>query len=112
PVRQQLTLFCAGLVNDAFLRQSAFSASDRVCAPARQAAMMRLLDRYFDLAERALAAGVTPAAIAQMECVRPLQRLGEDISNDELARFDALQATLDRELALTERSGAADAGHR
>ena len=42
PVRQQLTLVCAGLVNDAFLRQSAYSDNDRVCAPARQAAMMRL----------------------------------------------------------------------
>jgi V/A-type H+/Na+-transporting ATPase subunit A len=112
PVRQQLTLFCAGLVNDTFLRQSAFSTVDRVCAPARQAAMMRLLDRYFDLAERALAAGVAPAQIAQMACVRPLQRLGEDIPNDELARFDELQATIEREFAtLTERSGAGDADH-
>ena len=112
PARQQLTLFCAGLVNDAFLRQSAFSAIDRVCAPARQAAMMRLLDRYFDLAERALAAGVTPAQIAQMACVRPLQRLGEDIPDEALGRFDALQATMEREFAaFTERPGAVDAGH-
>ena len=33
PVRQQLTLFCAGLVNDTFLRQSAFSENDRVTRP-------------------------------------------------------------------------------
>ncbi|NDP43904.1 MAG: ATPase, partial [Aromatoleum sp.] len=112
PARQQLTLFCAGLVNDAFLRQSAFSENDRVCAPARQAAMMRLLDRFFDLAEHALAAGVRPADIAQMACVRPLQRLGEDIPDSELARFDALQAAIEREFAaLDERSGARDAAH-
>ena len=113
PARQQLTLFCAGLVNDAFLRQSAFSEVDRVCSPARQAAMMRLLDRYFDLAEGALAAGATAAQIAQMACVRPLQRLGEDIANDALERFDLLQAGIEREFAaLTEPSGALDAGHR
>ncbi len=112
PARQQLTLFCAGLVNDAFLRQSAFSENDRVCAPARQAAMMRLLDRFFDLAEHALAAGVRPADIAQMACVRPLQRLGEDIPDSELARFDALQAAIEREFAaLDERSGARNAAH-
>ncbi len=104
PARQQLTLFCAGLVNDAFLRQSAFSEIDRVCAPARQAAMMRLLDRFFDLAERALAAGVTASQIAQMECVRPLQRMGEDIPDDELARFDALQAAFEREFAALQRT--------
>jgi V/A-type H+-transporting ATPase subunit A len=112
PARQQLTLFCAGLVNDAFLRQSAFSDVDRVCAPARQAAMMRLLDRFFDLALRALAAGVRTADIAQMECVRPLQRLGEDIADDALARFDALQAVVEREFAaLVEKRGAPDAAH-
>ncbi len=112
PVRQQLTLFCAGLVNDAFLRQSAFSENDRVCGPARQAAMMRLLDRFFDLAEQAIAAGVAPADIAQMACVRPLQRLGEDIADNELPRFDALQAAIEREFAaLTARSDPADASH-
>jgi len=112
PARQRLTLFCAGLVNDAFLRQSAFSENDRVCAPARQAAMMRLLDRFFDLAEHALAAGVRPADIAQMECVRPLQRLGEDIPDRELARFEALQAAIEREFAaLNERSRTRDAAH-
>jgi V/A-type H+-transporting ATPase subunit A len=112
PARQQLTLFCAGLVNDAFLRQSAFSENDRVCAPARQAAMMCLLDHFFDLAEHAIAAGVPPADIAQMECVRPLQRLGEDIPDRDLARIDALQAAIDREFAaLNERSRARDAAH-
>ncbi len=104
PVRQQLTLFCAGLVNDTFLRQSAFSENDRVCAPARQAAMMRLLDRFFDLAEQAVAAGVAPAKIAQMACVRPLQRLGEEVADVELARFGELQAVIEREfVVLTDR---------
>ena len=74
--------------------------------------MMRLLDRFFDLAEQAIAAGVAPADIAQMACVRPLQRLGEDIADNELARFDALQAAIEREFAaLTARSDPADASH-
>ena len=112
PERQQLTLLCAGLVNDAFLRQSAFSDNDRVCTPARQAAMMRLLDRFCDLAEAALAAGVTPAVMAQMQCIRPLQRMGEDIPDAELERFDALQAALEREFAAaTEQAKVPDAAH-
>ena len=40
PPAQQLTLLCAELVNDAFLRQSAFSEVDRYCSPARQTAML------------------------------------------------------------------------
>jgi V/A-type H+-transporting ATPase subunit A len=109
PARQQLTLVCAGLVNEAFLRQSAFSEIDRRCGPARQAAMMRLLDRFFDLAEEALARGVPPSDVAQMQCVRPLQRAGEDIGDADLARFAALTAAIEREfesLAAKERDAA------
>ena len=84
PLRQQLTLLCADLVNEAFLRQSAFSEIDRVCCPARQGAMMRLLGRFIDLAESALAAGVHRATASRAaHCVRPLQRMGEEIGGRE-----------------------------
>jgi V/A-type H+-transporting ATPase subunit A len=99
PVRQQLTLLCADLVNEAFLRQSAFSEIDRVCAPARQGAMMRLIGRFIDLAETAVAAGIHTNRITQMACVRPLQRMGEEIGDAELARFALLQADMEREFA-------------
>jgi V/A-type H+-transporting ATPase subunit A len=103
PLRQQLTLFCAGIVNEAFLRQSALSLVDRVCTPARQAAMMRLIGRFVDLAEEALAEGVHPEAIARLSCVRQVQRMGEEIGNDELARFDDLLAVVEREFAALAR---------
>jgi V/A-type H+-transporting ATPase subunit A len=99
PARQQLTLLCAELVNEAFLRQSAFSEIDRVCSPARQAAMMKLLGRFIELAEAALAAGAGPDAIAALPCMRALQRMGEDIGDDQLPRLAELQARLERELA-------------
>jgi V/A-type H+-transporting ATPase subunit A len=100
PVRQQLTLFCAELVGDAFLRQSAFSAIDCVCSPQRQAAMMRLLAKFFDHAEAAVAAGTHPERLAQLACLRPLQRMGEDIGDDALPRFAELEAQIDREFAV------------
>jgi V/A-type H+-transporting ATPase subunit A len=99
PARQQLTLACAALVNEAFLRQSALSPVDRVCAPARQAAMMRVLGRFIELAEQAVAAGVAPDAIARMACVRALARMGEDIGDDEVARIGELEAAMEREFA-------------
>ena len=112
PLRQQLTLFCAGIVNEAFLRQSALSDVDRVCTPARQAAMMRLIARFIDLAEEALAAGAHPDDIARLPCVRQVQRMGEDIGNDELPRFDALLAAVEREFAgLARAKEGADAAH-
>jgi len=99
PARQQLTLLCAELVNEAFLRQSAFSEIDRVCSPARQGAMMRLLGRFIDLAEAALAAGTDPERIGAIGCMRALQRMGEEIGDDELPRLAELEARMEREFA-------------
>jgi V/A-type H+-transporting ATPase subunit A len=113
PVRQQLTLLCASLVNEAFLRQSALSEVDRVCTPARQGAMMRVLGRFIDLAERAVTAGAHPDAIAALPCLRPLQRMGEEIGDGEVARIAELAAEVEREFAaLTTGAGGGDAADR
>lgn len=97
PVRQQLTLLCADLVNEAFLRQSAFSEVDRAASPAKQSAMMGLLGRFIDFAERAVGAGILPDQIAAMACLRPLQRMGEEIRDSETARFAELEARIEQE---------------
>ena len=112
PVRQQLTLLTAGLVNEAFLRQSALSVVDRVCSPARQGAMMRLLGRFIDLADQAVASGVGPDTIASLSCVRSLQRMGEEIGDNERARFQELEAAMEREFGeLVDASERSDATH-
>ena len=112
PERQQLMLLCAELVNEAFLRQSALSLADRVCSPAKTAAMMKLVGRFCDLAEQAIAAGIGAATLAQLGCRRTLVRMGEDIANDEIARFDEIGAKMEREFAQLARSAeATDAAH-
>jgi V/A-type H+-transporting ATPase subunit A len=112
PAPQQVTLLCAELVNEGFLRQSAFSEIDRVCSPARQAAMMRLLGRFIDLAEAALAAGAEPERIGALACLRALQRMGEEIADDELPRLAELEARIEREFAqLAPATEASDAAH-
>jgi V/A-type H+-transporting ATPase subunit A len=99
PPRQQLTLFCAELVNESFLRQSAFSDADRYCGPQRQARMMRTLARFIDAAEAALAAGVSCAAIAGMAAVRSLERMGEDFAEDDAQSFESFALAFEREFA-------------
>jgi len=112
PARQQLTLLSAELVNEAFLRQSAFSEIDRVCSPARQGAMMRLLGRFIDLAEAALGNGVEPERIGGLACLRALQRMGEEIGDDELPRLAELEARVEREFAqLAPATEGRDATH-
>jgi V/A-type H+-transporting ATPase subunit A len=97
PPRQQLTLLVAGVFNDAFLRQSAFSEKDRVATPAKQAEMMKLIDRFAELAANALEGGLHPDALATYPCVRALRRMGEEIGNDELPLFAELAARLESE---------------
>jgi V/A-type H+-transporting ATPase subunit A len=115
PVRQQLTLFCAELINDAFLRQSAFSPIDRVCSPQRQGAMMRLIAKFIDHAEAAVGAGLHPERLATLACLRPVQLMGEEIGDDAPERLVELEARIDREfaaLAATPTPEAADASDR
>ncbi len=99
PPAQQLTLLCAELVNESFLRQSAFSEVDRYCSPQRQSAMLKLILRFIALAEAALERGVAPQAIAELEVMRRLQRMGEEIGEDQLDKFGDLGASVETAMA-------------
>lgn len=97
PPRQQLALFCAEIVNEAFLRQSAFSENDWYASPQRQAAMMRLIGRFIALAEKALAQGAPMERIAALGFLRPLARMGEDISEARPEDFALLARRVEQE---------------
>jgi V/A-type H+-transporting ATPase subunit A len=97
PAQQQLTLVCADLVNEGFLRQSSFSETDRYCSPARQVAMLTMLLHFADRAEAAVQAGVPPSRIGELKIVRQLQRLGEDYGEDAFKRLAHLHRELDYE---------------
>jgi V/A-type H+-transporting ATPase subunit A len=98
PARQRLTLANAELVNEAFLRQSAFSEFDRYCGPERQASMLRMLARFIERTERALAEGATPEAIAAMPLLRRLARMGEEIDERDAASMRRGFAQLEAQL--------------
>ncbi|PLX36250.1 MAG: ATPase [Hyphomicrobiales bacterium] len=98
PAEQQLTLTSAELANEALLRQSAYSQSDRYCSPERQTVMLRLIMRFVSMARDALGRGAKPEEIAALPIYRRLQRMGEDIGEDEIDRFDALWSDMERQL--------------
>ena len=87
------------MVNQAFLRQSAFSLIDRYATPARQAVMMRLIGRFIEGAEALLAEGIAPEVIVVEPIFRGLMRMGEEIPEGDWERF----AGLDRDLTATLR---------
>lgn len=105
PPTQQLTLLCAELFNEAFLRQSAFSEVDRYCSPRRQIAMLKLIVRFIALAEAVLARGVALQSIAELPFLRRLQRMSEEIGEDQLHKFDELGTSIEAAMAaLTKAS--------
>jgi V/A-type H+-transporting ATPase subunit A len=97
PAKQQLALLCAELINDGFLRQSAFSEVDRFCSPARQTAMLRIFMRFIELAEQALDADAQPEQVYALPVVRRLQRLGEEMGEDQIEYVEDLWHTLENE---------------
>lgn len=99
PATQQLTLLSADLINEALLRQSAYSETDRYCSPRRQTAMLRLLMRFIELSDDALEHGAKPDEIAELPVLRRLRRMGEDIGEDAIDQFETLRADLDRAMA-------------
>jgi len=109
PPRQQLTLLCANLVNEALLRQSAFSTVDRYCSPARQTALLRAVLHFIERAGRALDDDVPLTNVAAMAVLRRLQRASEDIPEDHIDRFQSIMRSIDDEFdALTRRAAHAD----
>jgi V/A-type H+-transporting ATPase subunit A len=90
PASQRLVLVCAEVMVEALLRQSAFSKVDRYCSPEKQSKMLELVDDFIRHAEQAVQQGVDPDLLLTLPVTRRLQRLGEDIANEELERFDEL----------------------
>src|SRR6056297_1521278 len=96
PAAQQLALLNAELANEAFLRQSAMSDVDAFCTPERQIAMMRTLIRFIERSHSALEGGMGVAEISALPLLRRVRRMGEEIGNDEVQRFEKLRPTSTR----------------
>jgi V/A-type H+-transporting ATPase subunit A len=110
PPRQQHVLLCAELINEAFLRQSAFSVTDRFCSAQRQIAMMQLIHHFIDLSEAAVERGVSVETISAMPVMRRLRRMGEDIAEEELEQFDTLREAMEDEFSELPGRRESDAG--
>ncbi|MEN8213006.1 MAG: V-type ATP synthase subunit A [Pseudomonadota bacterium] len=95
PPRQQHVLLCAELINEAFLRQSAFSETDRYCSAERQMAMMQMITRFIELSKNAVDSDISIEAINGLPLLRRLMRMGEEIGEEELDRFKQLRSDLD-----------------
>ncbi|MCL4763566.1 MAG: hypothetical protein KJ018_17620, partial [Burkholderiales bacterium] len=58
----------------------------------------------------ALAAGVAPSRVAGVPSMRQVLRMGEEIGDEELARFGELESALERDFAALGTADAAPGG--
>jgi len=99
PASQRLILVNAEVIVEALLRQSAFSEIDRYCSPDKQVAMLRMVGDFIARAEQAVNDGIDPDSLLSLPVTRQIRRMGEDIPNDKLERFDELAHELDSAFA-------------
>ncbi|MCP4979589.1 MAG: V-type ATP synthase subunit A [Gammaproteobacteria bacterium] len=95
PANQRLILVNAEVMVEALLRQSAFSETDRYCSPDKQIAMLRMVGDFIARAEQAVKDGIDPDVLLTLPITRRIRRMGEDIPNEKLERFDELAHELD-----------------
>lgn len=95
PPAQQHILLCAELINESFLRQSAFSAADRYCSVDRQIVMMKMISHFIDLSRTAIEMNIKIETISNLPIMRRLMRMGEEIGEDNLEKFDELYEQLE-----------------
>jgi V/A-type H+-transporting ATPase subunit A len=95
PPGQQHVLMCAELINESFLRQSAFSEVDRYCSAERQSIMMKTITRFIESSKTAVDAGISIETISSLPIMRRLMRMGEEIGEADLDKFEDLHVELD-----------------
>ena len=95
PASQRLVLVCAEIIVQTLLRQSAFSTNDRFCSAQKQAAMVQVVEHFLQQAERAVQLQVDPDRLLTLPIARRIQRMGDDIDNEDLDAVADLTHAID-----------------
>jgi len=72
--------------------------------------MMKLITYFIDQSEKAVAAHIRVEDIAALPIMRRLRRMGEEIGENELEKFEELRQVLDDECSQLSRGATRDAG--
>jgi V/A-type H+-transporting ATPase subunit A len=96
PERERFLLRMGALFEEGYLRQSAYDRKDASCSPARQVRILKVLLRVRDRGLAAVARGVSDRKIGDLPVLGATERAKTVYGEDELDRYDALAADVDR----------------
>lgn len=74
---ERLILLAGRLIKDGFLQQNAFHEIDASCPPEKQAKMMRIIKKFYEMCEEALANGISVETIENLSEIETITRLKE-----------------------------------
>ena len=93
----RLTLEVAQIVREDFLQQNAFSDTDSYTPLQKQARLMSLVLRYYELGKKEIAAGVEPKKVFAMQAREKIGR-AKDAPNDSYNKvYDEIEALMESE---------------
>jgi V/A-type H+-transporting ATPase subunit A len=97
PDEQKVTLEVSRMIREIFLQQNAYHPVDTFCPMQRQYVVMKLIRKYSDLANKALAAGAQVSKIASIPARQRFAMAKYEKNIDE--EYKAVDADLDRQFA-------------
>lgn len=91
PEEERLVLEVARMIKIGFLQQSAYDPIDTYTSPKKQVLLLRLLIRFYELAEDALRNGIPLGKITSLPIIPRILRAKSDIPEEELQKFDEFE---------------------
>lgn len=96
PERERLILKESELIREGFLQQNALSL-DAYCSPKKQYRMLKIILDFGDGAMDLLERGVPLFKIIELPVFSEIKRMGMEIRNEEINKFDELESKVKRE---------------
>jgi len=97
PEKERLTLRKAEIIKEGFLQQNALSEVDAYCFSEKQYRMLKVIFEFGENAEELLDIGVPLFKIEELPIFNEIKRMGEEIENENLKKFDKLQLKMEKD---------------
>jgi len=98
PDTQRFILEVCTLFKNAFLQQNAYDKIDAFSIVRKQARMLHIIVAYWKRGQAAIKSGATLVALRKMKVYQDIVRMKFSIPNDDLSRFDKIEARLERSM--------------
>jgi V/A-type H+-transporting ATPase subunit A len=98
PAEQQLILYVADLIKNAFLIQSAFDPVDQYSSAQKTLLMIKLILKFYNECRFLIRKGIPLFRIKEMDCIYDIKRMRLDIASNEIDKFTELSSKLGKSI--------------